>query len=186
MLPDKRAYRFRREDHDDDRHDHGNRHDGKMIGHPHRRHHRVEGKHDVDDRDLQNNAHQAGCRNCLAGRLLRFTFHRVVNFGRCLRHQEKAAGEQQEVAPGDLVLAEIEDGLRERHDPCGGGQKKQTGHNRCAEAEPPPELLLMGGQPRSEDRQENEIVDAENDLEDRQRCEACPVFWLQEKIEHEE
>ena len=68
---------------------------------------------------------------------------RVVDFLGRLPDQEQAAGDQDEVAPGEAVAEGGEQRLGQLHDEGDGGEQHQPHDQRRADAEPPRARLLL-------------------------------------------
>ena len=100
----------------------------------------------------------------------------VVDLEGRLGQQEQAADDQNQVAAGDVLAGDVEQRRREARHP---GDRKQQGDahpHRRQQADAPrafPLLLLQFG---GEDRDEDDIVHAKDDLEDSQRNEGDNKF----------
>jgi hypothetical protein len=66
------------------------------------------------------------------------------------------------------------------HHPGQREQQREARHHREAEAEPPCPVALRFGQPADQDRDEDDVVDAENDLERHQHKEGNPDVGVQQ------
>ena len=109
--------------HHQHRHDDRRDHDRYVGNHADRGDHRVQGEHDVDDRDLDDGVEEVAA---LARRLVVafiFTFQRVVHLLRALPQQEQTTEEQDQVAPGNTLAEHFEQVGGEAHDP---GDRQQT------------------------------------------------------------
>jgi hypothetical protein len=98
--------------------------------------------------------------------------------------QERAARDQHDVAPGDVEAGEGEHRLGEADDP---GEREEQGHapeQRQREPDLARHALLVLGQAPRDDREEDQVVDAEHDLERRQRQEARPHLVVGQKLQH--
>ena len=82
------------------RHDHGRDHDLDLIHHADGRDDRVEGEHDVDQDDLEDDRAEGGRRRLLA--LVIHALDEVVDLLRALPDQEKAAQDQDDVPSGNF------------------------------------------------------------------------------------
>src|SRR5690606_20249508 len=91
-----------------------------------------------------------------------------------LSDEEEAAKDQDEAPPADLDARHLEERPREPHDPGNAEEQRQPGDERASEPEPAGAGSLLRRQPPGQDRNEDDVVDAENDLERRQRQEADP------------
>ena len=80
--------------------------------------------------------------------------------------------------PGD---AEVEQRCLQGHDPADQHQQRDAHDERQDQADAPRSLLLVGRQPVREDGDEDEVVDAEHDLERHQRHEGEPRCGIAQK-----
>src|SRR5215470_14737258 len=100
-----------------------------------------------------------------------------MNFIRRLGNEEQAAADQDDVAPRYSHAENGKERRGEAHEP---GEAEEHDH---AEDESEGEADLAGAaglvcvEPCSEDRDEDEIVDPEHDLERGQRDERGPRIW---------
>ena len=81
MFLDERADRAGKQHHRDDRNDDRRDHDRNLLDHPDRRDHRIERKHDVEQRDLNDHARKR--RVNLFGSVTFLAFERAVDRARC-------------------------------------------------------------------------------------------------------
>jgi hypothetical protein len=95
--------------------------------------------------------------------------------------KEEPAGEEDDVAPGE-VAAEMEHRVDQLHQPVDAGEERQPRHQREREAELPRAVAPVFGQPVGRDRDEDEVVDPEDDLERGQREEAGPDFRVEKDV----
>ncbi len=65
------------------------------------------------------------------------------------------------------------------HDPRDGGKQRKARPERQRQPDLPRPRLLLQGQPPDEDREKDQVVDAEHDLQQRERQQACPNLWIQ-------
>src|SRR5690606_19464595 len=98
------------------------------------------------------------------------TLEVVVNLDHALSDQKQTAGEQDQVLGGDVVMEQrqLEERLREPHEP-GDAEKEEDARDECEQQASlaRPVLLRVWQLPR-EDRNEDDVIDAENDLEGRE------------------
>ncbi len=104
----------------------------------------------------------------------RLRFEAIVDLHRRLHQQEKPAGDENEVAPGHAVAPHGEHRLRERHDPADAREQRQAHDQGEHQTDPPGALALARWQPAGENRDEDQVVDAEHDLERNERRETDP------------
>src|SRR6266480_2232138 len=100
----------------------------------------------------------------------------VVNLAGALPQQEQAAQEEDQVAAGEGVAERAEQRPREPHDAGEREQQEDARHHGEREAHGTGARLLAGGQLTGQDRDEDDVVDAEDDLEHRQREQRDPGF----------
>ena len=103
-----------------------------------------------------------------------FALERLADLGRGLPEQEDAAADEDEVAPRELVAVEREHGRRQADDPRDGQQQRDAHAHREAESDVPGPVAVVGRQALDEDRDEDDVVDAEHDLEHREGDEGDP------------
>ena len=170
------------EQHDADRQHHGRDHDRQVLGHADRGDDRVEREDHVEDGDLRDD-HPEGAG--AAGALLVRVGHLelLVDLRGGLGHQEEAAAHEHQVAAGDVAPEDREERRGEPHDPADGEEERQPRAEREEEAELARLVLLRGRQPAGEDGQEDDVVDAEDDLEGRQGGQRDPGFGLGEEVQ---
>ena len=153
---------------DDDRGDH----DGDLVHHADGRNDGVEREHEVDNGDLDEHAGEAARQVPL--RAMLFALHEAVDLPRCLPDEEGAAREQDDVAAGDLLAQHGEHGRREAHQPGEREQQADAHEHGEPEADAPRELAPLRRQAIDQDRDEDDVVDAEHELERSQREESDP------------
>jgi len=143
--------------------------------HPHRGDHRVEGKDHVHHRDGGQRGGEGWRRARWAGG--RLAFDALVDLGDALPDQEQAAGEQDQVLAGHRLrrLGQPRGGQTEGREVKQGGGETQ--HRRQGEeqqdARPHGQLQPQtprprrqgGGQPAGDDGDEDDVVDAQHDLQ---------------------
>ena len=77
-----------------------------------------------------------------------------------------------------------EDVLRQPDQPHQQAEQHNSKHQRQREANLPRALRLPLGYARDDDRQENDVVDAENDFQRRQRQQGGPGFGAGPQFDH--
>ena len=110
---------------------------------------------------------------------------RVVDLERALGEQEQAAEEQDQVPPGHAESREGDERLGEAREPDDREQQRDPREHREREAADPRRLLALGRQPPDQDRDEDDVVDAEDDLQRRQRQECDPGARLGQQRQHD-
>ena len=99
---------------------------------------------------------------------------RVVDLLGRLPDQEEAAGDQDQVAPGEAVPEGGEDGLGQPDDEGDGREQDEPHDQRRRDAEAARPDPVLGRQLVGQDRDEDEVVDAEHHLHRDQRHHAPP------------
>jgi hypothetical protein len=172
---DETRERLRGEQHRAHCGDHRDEHDRNMVGHADRGHDAVDREHQVEHQDLADRRphRQAAC----AGRRSRFVVvarHVMVDLARRLPDEEQAAGQQDRVAPRERMIEQREHGLGQARDPCDGAEQREPHHQRETDAEPLRAGALRFRQLVAEDRDEDQVVDAEHDFHHDERQERRP------------
>src|SRR5262249_29980956 len=168
---DEAAHRPRRHQHHEHRQHHGDDHDRHLVGHADRGDHRVEREHDVEQEDLGQDQPEDGTRPGTRDLVVRPSLDLLVNLARRLVDEEQAAAQQDEVASRDVPVSHGDQRLGEPHDPRNREEKQDADAQGQGDAEPARELLLAHRQLRHQDRNEHDVVHAEDDLDDRERRE---------------
>jgi hypothetical protein len=101
-----------------------------------------------------------------------------------LADQEEASEQQDEIAPRDVVPQHREERPRELHDPGDAEQQQDARDERPRQPQRAGLGLLLGRQLTGENGDENDVVDAEHDLEHRQREQGNPRLRIGNPIEH--
>ena len=105
----------------------------------------------------------------------------VVNFVGRLGEQEQAAAEQNQVAPGDVLTEQRdrEQRLGQPRNPENRPEQPDAHHHRGDRADPAGALLLLLRELARQNRDEDDVVDPENNLEKGQgneRNEPVPAW----------
>ena len=173
VLRDEGHQRLRQEQHDADREDYGDHHDRKFLDHTDSGDDAVEREDGIEYDDLHDHLPEDGV-NQLLFTLRLMSFQSLVQFHRALEQEEQAAEDQNEVAAGQ---AEAPDGHQRRsqcHDPGDGGEQCEADDERQREADHARGVALMRRQLVGQNRDEDEIVDTENNLENDQGSKTDP------------
>src|ERR1043165_3608804 len=181
VLLDEPADETRRGHHHADRDPPRDDHPLDVLGHPHRRNHRVQREHDVDQHDLNNHAAEARPPQP-SGRVRRrprrglVPIHLVMDLLGCLENQERPADEQDQSLARHVHAGfqrpdrgDRENHLLQTHDP--GNRQKQGDardhrHREADGADASPVLLRHLA---CQDRNEHDVVDPEDDFHRRER-----------------
>ena len=174
--------RSRGEIHGDHRDDDGGHHDLDVLGHADGGHDGIDGKYEVDEDDLNDHAGKGGA--CLAALLFMTALDALVDFVRALHQQEKPAGEQDQVPPRERLAEEREHRRRETDQNGEDRQERDAKHKRQSQADLAGAFGACRVETADQHRDEDHVVDAEHDLHDRQREQACPCGRILKKLEH--
>ena len=146
----------------------------------------IDGEDEIDGDDLDNDE---GKRRVL-DRLGRAVFALVYAFDlrmhlmRRLGDEEQAADDQDHVVPGEAPAHHGEDRLGKADQPSQAEQEKNAEDEREAEPDLARPCHIGGIEPRDQDGDEDDIVDAEDDFERAQGYERCPGVRIVQEIEH--
>ena len=107
----------------------------------------------------------------------------LMDLPRALVEQKEAAPDQHNVAPGDGMPEEIEHRAGQAHDPGDRSQQRQPADQSDRQTNLPCPVLLLWRQPRGQNREKDEIVDPEHNLERRQGYETRPDLGIAQPLE---
>src|SRR6185503_20979274 len=93
--------------------------------------------------------------------------------------QEQPADRQDQIASGELVAEDREEGGGQAAQPGQGKQQQDARAHRQQQAGAPRRQLLRRGQLSRQDRDEDDVVDAEDDLEKGERRQRDQGFRRQ-------
>src|SRR6266545_5577427 len=172
---DELADRPGEHEHHADREHHRCDHHRQVLGHPDSGDDRVEREDDVEDADLDDDEPEARASGA-SRRELRLVAHLelVVNLEGGLGEEEEPAAEQDEVAPGPAVAEEGEELAGEPHHPGDAEEEEEPRPEREREPEAARRRLRLARQLPGQDREEDDVVDAEDDLHRREGGERDP------------
>src|SRR5687767_4490580 len=157
--------------HDQHGDDNGGNHHFNLLNHAHGRDDGIEREHNIEQHDLNNDA--AKRRNHLLGHLAIFTLQLLVNFKGTFAQQEQTSQNENQILARDRQLdgkhRTLPEWPVESDHPGQAAQENDTRDQGQREAEPARSLLLFDRQFAAENRDEDDIVNAENNLEHRQR-----------------
>ena len=143
-----------------------------------------EREHHVDDDDLEDHPEErAGAALPLAWPVR--GFHLGMNLVGRLRDQEQPAADQDDVAPREGHAAHAEDRLGQADQPHQQAEQEDAENEREREPDLPRALRLRLGNASDDNRQEDDVVDAEHDLERRQRQQRRPCFRTGQEFDHD-
>ena len=160
------------------RNDDGGNHHRHVGNHADGGNHRVQGEHDVDDGDLDNGVDElaTGAFGLVLGFI--FTFQGVVHLLGAFPQQEQATEEQDQVATGDALAKHHEQVGGQLHDPGDRQQQQDARDHGQRQAEDPSACLHMLGHAADQDRNHDDVIDAQDDLKGRQGEEGNPDFRI--------
>ncbi len=95
---------------------------------------------------------------------------------RALRQQEQPARDQDQITPRDLLPHHLEQRRRQADQPRQRKQQRDARQHRQRQTQPPRRVPPLRRQLARQDRDEHDIVDAEDDLEHRQGGQRNPPF----------
>src|SRR5690606_13891353 len=146
---------------------------------------RVQGEDDVDQRDLQDEAHEAGFGGATTFMAALLAYDAVPDFQGALEQQEQAAEEQDQIASRDTLAPDGEQVIGQAHDPGDREQQQDARTHRQRQAKEARPGLLMLGQTRDQVGDEDDVVDAQNDFQGGQGQVSHPEFWVGEPFQNE-
>jgi hypothetical protein len=165
--------RLRGEQHHPHRHHHRRHHHPEFVDHADRRDDGVEREHGVERDDLGHDHAEAGVLG-RAGARQRHAFDPFVQLHRRLGQQKQAAEQQDQVAPGKRQAADGKQRLGERDDPGDHGQQADAHQHGQRQPEQARAVALFGRELFREDRDEDDVIDPQDDFEDDEGEEAYP------------
>jgi hypothetical protein len=89
-------------------------------------------------------------------------------------NSRKTAEQHDQVTPGERLAEHLEQRLGQGHHPGNTGQQAQAHDQRQGQADHPRAIALMGRQFVGENRDEYQVVDAQNQFQDDQGRQAEP------------
>ena len=163
-------------------HAHGehHRHDHHLnvLGHSDRSNHGVEREHDVEQQNLEDDRAERERFLTGVGAVL-LALQSVVDFGGGLVNEERAAEDQDDVAPRDggslfgenAEIGQVKQRVGERHHPRDREEQREPPEHGEGEADGTRTGLLVGRQLVRQDRDEHDVVDAQYDFHRGERDE---------------
>ena len=147
-----------------------------MVGHADGGKHAVDRKDDVEQSDHADGAPETARLALVLVLVVHVDF--VVDFLGGLEQQEQSAEDQNDVAARKIMAEDRQQGLVQVNQPEHAAQQRQTEHHRQSEAETRGLGLLPRRQALRRHGDENEIVDAQDNFQRRQRQQAEPSLRL--------
>ncbi|MNV09923.1 hypothetical protein D3C71_1004320 [compost metagenome] len=173
VLVDEAGQRLAGQQHQHHRDGHCRIHDAEVVDHADGGDHRVQREHRIEHHDLRHHHREAGV-DLLAIFVMLAAFQPLVQFHRALEQQEQSAAQQDQITPGEAVLEQGDQRFGQFHDPGQRGQQHQPHQQRQCQPDHPRAVALVRRQLVGQDRDEHQVVDAENDLQHDQGCKAHP------------
>ncbi|ABV15265.1 hypothetical protein CKO_04204 [Citrobacter koseri ATCC BAA-895] len=167
----KLADRARREHHHADGNHNCRHHDKQMIREAHRRDDGIKAENNIQHHDLDNRAQEGGDARFQPFFL---AFNRFVNFFTGFPDQEQPTQQQDQIAGGNRFAENLEQRVCQACDPGDRSQQSQAHHHRRRQPKASGVIPLRCRKFRHHQREENNIVDPKNDLQQRQRTEREP------------
>ena len=177
MRVDEARERLGGKQHDAHRDHDGGHHDAKLVDHADGSDHGVEREHGVEHDDLRDDGGKAGV-GALAGGNVQLAFDTLVQLHRRLGQQEEAAHQQNQVAPGERQRAEGNQGCGEFDEPGDDGEQAKTHDHGERQADKAGFVTLVRGEFVRQDGDEDQVVDAKDDLEHDKGEQADPDIWV--------
>jgi len=110
--------------------------------------------------------------------MVRLAFEAFVDFARAFRDQEETACDENQVAAGERVPEQMEERSGQANDLGERGEQRDAREHGASQADATGAPLLLPREFARQDGNENDVVDAEDDLEHRQRQQAEPRFGI--------
>src|SRR5690606_9399813 len=168
------------EQHHTDGDHHGRDHHADLVGHSDRSDHGIETEDHVQQQDLDDDRGER--RNGDLHLVGFLTFEFLVDLEGGLPQQEQTTEDQDDVTSREFVANHLEQGLREADHPADGEQEQDPHHHRQTETHRPCSRSLRLGQLVGEYGDEDDVVDAEDDLQNCQRDERDPDVGIGEPV----
>ena len=141
----------------------------------------IQGEDDVEEDDLHDRRSEGDGADRV---LLLVTLQHVVGLHRAFHDQEGAAADQDHIAPGDVEVENRENRLGQPDDPGQREQQHEAPDQGQCQADPAGRLLLVFRQTSRNDRQEDQVIDAEDNLQRGKRQQTDPDLIVGQHLEH--
>ena len=168
VAADEVVHRSREDHHEPDRDHHRDDHDRDLVDHADGGDDRVEREDDVEDGDLDEDRTKGGPPLGGVGGRLGMSFDLVVQLLRAFPKEEKAPKNENDVFAREIVGVDLEEGFLQLHHPGDAEKQDDAGHHREGEPEEARPRALFRRKLVDEDRDEDDVVDPEDDLHHRQ------------------
>ena len=171
---DEGGQRLAGDDHQADGDDHGDHHHFQMLDHAYRGDYRVQREHRIEHDDLRHHRPEQRVGATAATRLVGTPLEALVQLHGGLEQQEHAAEQHDQVTAGEALAEHLDQRLGQGHQPGDAGQQAQAHQQGQAQADQPRAVAQVRRQLVGEDRDEHQVVDAQDDFQDDQRQQAEP------------
>ena len=160
-----------------------------MLRHPHGGDHRIEGENDVEQQNLHDDICERG--SDAFGDFAVFTFQFFVNFKRAFAEEKETAENQNYIFYRDREFEGVARSLQkfihpkrlvELHHPGEHREQQNSRDERETQTKTPRFFLLITRQFSAENGNENDVVDAENNFQQRERRQANPYLGVRKQV----
>ena len=173
VLVDETRQRLAGNHHQADGEDDRDHHHFQLVDHAHGGNHRVEGEHRVQHHDLRHHRPEGGIHALAVGGVYT-AFQALMQLQGRLEQQEQATEQHDQVAAGEALAEYLDQRLGERDQPGNARQQAQAHQQRQRQADQPRAVAQVRRQLVREDRDEDQVIDAEHQLEQDQGEQAKP------------
>ena len=158
-------------------HCHGCNDHHNHVGHANRRHDGIKREHNIDQHHLRHHGqHTAG--DCLD--LFFFVAcHLIMDAVGALIQQETTAQQHQDILARQVLPEQRDPGLLQADDPGDAQQQQDTHHKRQRQAHEARALALLFRQVANQKRDENNVINTEDDLKCGQGQKAYPYVIVE-------
>ena len=181
MLVDELGQRLGGQQHQAHGNDDGCHHDVDVVHHAHGGDDGVQGEHGIEHHDLRH--HQPETRvHAVLDMHAHGAFEALMQLGRGLEQQKQAARQQDQVATGKGFAQNREQWRCEGDQPGHHTEQAEAHDDRKTQADDAGLVTLMRGKFVCQNGNENQIVDAEDHLENDQGDQRDPYRWVQQEF----
>ena len=107
-----------------------------------------------------------------------------MNLVGCLSQQEQTTEGQYQIAPGNVLSQHAEPGLDQPDNPGQREQQGQPSQHGKANTQPARQFTLLRRQAAYQNRNENDVIDAEHYFERQQGRQRYPGFGQEDPVKH--
>ncbi len=108
-----------------------------------------------------------------------------MDLDHALAEQEQAAKEQNQIASRNPLVADVKQRCNQPGEPYDGEQQRDAREHRKRQAGDPRSRLTLRWQSSDQDRNEDDVIEPEHDLEQRQRREGQPTLRIRKQFQHD-